>query len=170
MRLIGSFFIYLRGWDPSNRLRAAIRSNLPQELSKSIEYAPKNSLLTFPSYICYFFKIRQTPIFRFHGSRHLVRHLLLQSTPLDPHRKMSMLDIYNSIKLWNERRVMPKTVSKPNYSGEYVDSKNQYSSYLLIFLFLRNLTLWKGSSIFFKRMIPHPKPLKGLQGTESFHE
>ncbi len=29
-------YTYLRGWDPYNRLRAAIRSNLPQELSKSI--------------------------------------------------------------------------------------------------------------------------------------
>ena len=35
-------------------------------------------------------KIRQPPIFRFHVSQHLVRHLLLQSTPLDAHRKMSM--------------------------------------------------------------------------------
>ena len=37
-----------------------------------------------------FGKIRQTPIFRFHVSQHLVRHLLLQSTSLDAHRKMSM--------------------------------------------------------------------------------
>ena len=29
---------------------------------------------------------------------------------------------------------MPKTVSKPNYSGKSVDSKNQYSSYFPIFL------------------------------------
>ena len=33
--------------DPYNQLRVAIRSNLPQELLKSIEYEPKNSLLTF---------------------------------------------------------------------------------------------------------------------------
>ncbi len=33
---------------------------------------------------------------------------------------------------------MPKTVSKPNESGKSVDSKNQHSSYLPIFLFFGN--------------------------------
>ena len=38
----------------------------------------------------YIFYVYLLIFFRFHGSQHLVRHLVLQGTPLDAHRKMSM--------------------------------------------------------------------------------
>ena len=84
---------------------------------KKKEEEHKNCHLTFPSYISYFFKIRQTPIFRFHGSRHLVRHLVLQSTPLDAHRKMSMSHFKIRLNYGTRAELCPKPFENLTFHG-----------------------------------------------------